>query len=343
MASITMDQFNNIVELTIDTQIVSGIVPLIIGNHGIGKTTVISNMAEEHGCDLVILNLATQSVEDLLGFPDGEGGFKKPEWLVKTSSKRTIYFLDEINRAPTYVLQAMFNFISEGRVHNHRIEEGDVIIAAGNPPGKDYNINEFEDKAFLDRFAIFYLEPDKNSFIDYLTQCEMPLPGFTEAISMCTLQSNHVDEKYVRIPSNRGITKISRLAKEMYSKDPDTFYLMAMGMVGIDMATIIQKMLKDGRDMLTVDDIIEGRLDNLDPEDISIITTLNMKLASYLKSVEVPSDKLKDAVAEYCKVIPRDSEAALLSAIRKATSGGYAVKLLGVDYISDLLEVSKNN
>ena len=69
-----------------------------------------------------VLNLANQTPEDLSGYPDGKGGYILPNWLDR-KSKGTIYHLDEINRAPKYVLQCMFNFINEGRIHTHHINQ----------------------------------------------------------------------------------------------------------------------------------------------------------------------------------------------------------------------------
>ena len=108
------------VELKRDHQL--NLVPQIHGNHGIGKTQMMYQIGKDLDYNVKVLNLANLSPEELLGQLDGKGGYYRPDWFV-VDDKPTIYFLDEMNRAPKYVLQGMFNFINEGRIHTTQLNQ----------------------------------------------------------------------------------------------------------------------------------------------------------------------------------------------------------------------------
>ena len=164
----TIGQYKRIVKFAARMKADHGVnIPIFIwGMHATGKTSATRQVADEIGYHCEVLNLANQSPEDLLGNPVTNHQTKRvefyaPDWLYKGQDlqKRTIYFLDEVNRAPKYVIQSMFNFVNEGRLHNHNIGPDDIIIAAGNPNSAEFEVTDFNDTAWLSRFAHFILSP----------------------------------------------------------------------------------------------------------------------------------------------------------------------------------------
>ena len=138
---------------------------LVWGKQATGKTSSVRQVAvsinsilkqldgEINGATSVTLNLANQTPEELLGFPSKDEATKttiyfRPAWMLDEPKKQVFYFLDEINRAPKYVLQSMFNFINEGRLHDHPIKDCDIVIAAANPPTEEFEVTDFDDAAF---------------------------------------------------------------------------------------------------------------------------------------------------------------------------------------------------
>ena len=101
-------------------------VPIMLwGPTGIGKTTAIYEYAEAVGATVVTLHLASQEPGDLVGLPgrvDNKTVWLRPEWLPdEDDDGQYIFFLDEFNRGPKYVLACMFPFLLEGRLHTHRV------------------------------------------------------------------------------------------------------------------------------------------------------------------------------------------------------------------------------
>ena len=165
---------------------------MVWGWHGVGKTQLVKDVAKEMDYNLVILHLATQDIIDLIGRPvdverkDPTTGevvnvqeWCVPSWLQnskeksKENGKPTIFFLDEFNRGPRIVLNAMLPFLIEGLMHTHRVGPNDAIVAAANPPSDDYEVNELEDKAQLDRLGHVVMKTTVSEYIKYLKTTKM--------------------------------------------------------------------------------------------------------------------------------------------------------------------------
>jgi hypothetical protein len=152
---------------------------LLWGEHGIGKTEGVRQVADRMGFNLVILHLATQDIADLIGIPreiDGVTVWTEPEWLYKAkkqseeTGKPNMFFLDEMNRGHRMVLAAMLPFLIEGKIHTHTINTNDVVIAACNPPTENYDVNDLNDEALLDRLGHIIYRPSTKEYIDYMVK-----------------------------------------------------------------------------------------------------------------------------------------------------------------------------
>lgn len=146
------------------------IVPILWGNQGKGKTAVLKQIAKENGFDGVIhLQLASQEVGDLVGVlleqPDGTAKHARPDWFPE--SGKYMVFLDEFNRAHPDVLQAMFTFILEGKIHQHVLPKETVIVAAANYQSSKFNVTDTSDSALMSRFCHIDFQPTKEEFIVY--------------------------------------------------------------------------------------------------------------------------------------------------------------------------------
>jgi hypothetical protein len=110
------------------------------------------------GC--IDLRLAQQEPGDLIGLPRGEGGrtrWSRPEWWPEEGS-RGILFFDELNRAPVDVRQAVFQLVTEWRLHTHTLPAGWVIVSAVNPDLSGYQVESL-DIAMLRRFCQVRITP----------------------------------------------------------------------------------------------------------------------------------------------------------------------------------------
>jgi len=96
---------------------------LLVGHAGVGKTEIVRQLAQETGRKLYTVILSQLEPGDLLGLPvtrDGVTEFLRPNWLPK-EDERAILFLDEINRAPIYVRQSIFQLVLDRQVGPHKL------------------------------------------------------------------------------------------------------------------------------------------------------------------------------------------------------------------------------
>mgnify|MGYP003110511640 CR=1 FL=1 len=73
------------------------------GRHGIGKSTVVYQIAKQRGLPVVERRASQMTEGDLLGLPKVEGNvttWLAPEWLHTACSKPVVLFLDEVDRYP---------------------------------------------------------------------------------------------------------------------------------------------------------------------------------------------------------------------------------------------------
>lgn len=337
--------FDSILNFTLKAKDANLNIPLFVwGEGGVGKTTRIKHLAEANGCHLEILHAANQSPETLLGLEHKDTEKMQttllpPEWLARgiASEKRTIYFLDELNRAPKYVIQGLFSFINEGHLHTHHIKPGDIVIVAGNPDSNDYEVTGFEDKAFLSRFAHIYLEPgmhDVDSHFKKQNVHEAILGVIAEDPTLVTTVCPH---KIKVTPTNRMMEKIGHALNLMEEGDLENVgYTLFSGMVGGDTASLIVKKAKDSLSLPDPGEILfKGNLKRVRADKMDIVTNTNIRLSKLLKeTMETKSwkenkpsenrvsfqDNCYNNLASYMKHIPKDSAIAFIDDLRTSVN-----------------------
>lgn len=114
-------------------------IPVFVwGNPGVGKSSLVQQIAYENEMQFVDLRLSLLDPTDLRGIPFFEQELKKavwakPEFLPDTNSKaKGILFLDEINSAPPTIQAAAYQLILDRKIGEYVLPDGFAIIAAGN-------------------------------------------------------------------------------------------------------------------------------------------------------------------------------------------------------------------
>lgn len=142
---------------------------LLVGTMGVGKSQIMAQIAKELGINLIDLRLAQQESGDLIGLPykngDNNTHWARPEWWPKEGT-RGILFLDEINRAPNDVRQAVFQLVLDRRLHTHVLPDGWFVAAAMNPDNGNYQV-ETLDPAMCRRFCTIPVDPDVDVWLNW--------------------------------------------------------------------------------------------------------------------------------------------------------------------------------
>lgn len=146
---------------------------MIWGAPGIGKSSIVQQVADENSMGLVDLRLSQLAPTDLRGLPvaeDGQAKWFPPEFLPRDG--RGILFLDEINMAPPAMQGVAQQLILDRRVGSYRVPEGWLIWAAGNR--KEDRAAVFDMPAPLaNRFIHLEVEQHFDSFKQHALRCGM--------------------------------------------------------------------------------------------------------------------------------------------------------------------------
>ena len=147
-------------------------VPCLIGYTGVGKTDMGSIIARRNNRNVIELNLALHSTEDLIGYPykadDGKMHWAPPAWFPEEENKYILY-VDEINRASKDVLNAIMPMLLTGKLHEHSLPEGTWIMSAMNPDNDDFDmVYSFDDAAVISRLVFIEVPPEFNSWKKWL-------------------------------------------------------------------------------------------------------------------------------------------------------------------------------
>ena len=157
---------------------------LLIGPPGIGKTAIMSQVARECGVALVAYTITHHTRQSAIGLPYIEkkayGGktvavteYTMSEIVASiydkiesTGMKNGILFIDEINCVSETLAPTMLQFLQGKTFGNHKIPEGWVIVAAGNPPEYNQSVRDF-DTVTLDRVKRIIVDADYGVWKQY--------------------------------------------------------------------------------------------------------------------------------------------------------------------------------
>lgn len=285
---------------------------LLRGRHGIGKSAIAYQMAEAWGLDTVIERRISQLSEgDMIGLPDRGAvktydgkewqvtSFLPTDWFLEAQFKPVLVFLDEINRGTPETMQACFQFVEKGELNGRKIHPDSRIIAAINH-SKEYQVTPM-DPAFVDRFWVADVEPDKEDWLNWARGRGNINPDIVDFIVQCNEDHFEVKpEKAASLPttditpSRRSWERLNRhLVREVNGQsliDNPTlgaFYDVCRGFVGPDASRALVKFQSDRSQNITPVDIIDGfskiedRVKRMKPEaQVALID----KIKHYLKS-----------------------------------------------------------
>lgn len=208
---------------------------LLIGPPGVGKTQIMEQISMERQIGLVAYTITHHTRQSAIGLPMIErkqyGGREYAvteytmseivasvyEKIEDTGLSEGILFIDEINCVSETLAPTMLQFLQGKSFGAHKIPEGWVIVAAGNPPEYNKSVREF-DIVTLDRIRMIQVEPNLEAWKEYAERVNIH-PAIRSYLNIrkqhfCQIETT-VDGKLFATP--RGWEDLSELI-EVYEK-----------------------------------------------------------------------------------------------------------------------------
>ena len=149
---------------------------MLVGNHGIGKSEILTEFFKEKGMPVVALFLGQMADPgDLIGLPckdekTGKTDFMPPYWF-PVDGKPIVLFLDELNRARPEILQTVMDLALNRKLAGKLLPEGSRIISAVNA-GDQYQLTDL-DPALVSRFNIVNFKPTAEEWLLWARKAQL--------------------------------------------------------------------------------------------------------------------------------------------------------------------------
>jgi MoxR-like ATPase len=144
---------------------------MLWGPRGVGKSSIVRQVAQHHGVPMIDLRLTTIEPVDLRGaiYADevqGKTVWFPPEFLPTAEQPAGILFLDELTAADQRLQISAYSLILDRRVGNYALPAGWQVIAAGNASFHGA-VSHDMGTALADRMFHFHVQAVIDAFLAY--------------------------------------------------------------------------------------------------------------------------------------------------------------------------------
>jgi len=253
-----------------------GVVPMLWGPPGIGKSAIVKQIAEEEGIGFIDLRLSLLDAVDLRGLPkfdDGHVLWARPEFIPEKGSG--ILFLDEITTALPAVQNAALQLVYDRRCGPHRLGDGWSIVCAGNRKEDMAHVFNLS-SALVNRIIHINCEVDVEDVIEYGVQqgWDENIIGFLKFRPSLIYTKPRIAEPYA---SPRAYEFLNNLLKNKITNKE-----IIQGTIGVEAGTEFLTYLEVQKDLPDIDAVINGKEVPL-PKEISVriamLTGVAMRIA----------------------------------------------------------------
>ena len=267
------------------------------GAPGIGKSSIVKQIAKEKDIGFIDLRLALMDPTDLKGIPFYDKESHTALWASPAFLPREgegILFLDELNSAPPSVQSSAYQLILDRRVGEYKLPDGWAIVSAGNREG-DRGVTYRMPSPLANRFVHFELEVDVSDWREWAYK-----NGLDErVIAYISYKSEHLFTFDAKSDAKSFATPRSweYVANILKSSLPQNLLLDAIsGTVGKEVSVSFVSFIKVMHRLPDIESILE-KGEGEQSEEVDVLYALSSGLVSaYLQN---PSDAKLDNLLLY--------------------------------------------
>jgi|TARA_B100000902_G_scaffold129144_1_gene128332 hypothetical protein len=277
------------------------------GPPGIGKSDLVSQIGTDTSREVIDVRLALWEPTDIKGIPYFDSNTSTMTWappaeLPTDPASKAILFLDELNSAPPAVQAAAYQLILNRRVGTYVLPEGVDIVAAGNRDG-DKGVTFRMPAPLANRFVHLEMKVEFEDWLDWATMNRI----HEEVVGYVGFAKQDLYDYDPKSPSKSFATprSWSFVSDMVYDEDIDTETLtnLVSGAVGDGLAVKFMAHRKIASKLPKADDILDGKVEDLEIKEISAMYSLTVSLCYELKDRADKKvqgwDKMADSFFKY--------------------------------------------
>jgi len=267
------------------------------GAPGIGKSSIVKQIAKEKGIGFIDLRLALMDPTDLKGIPFYDKESHTALWAPPAFLPREgegILFLDELNSAAPVVQSSAYQLILDRRVGEYELPEGWALVAAGNREG-DRGVTYRMPAPLANRFVHFELEVSVDDWREWAYKNRLD----SRIIAYISYKSEHLFTFDAKSESKSFATPRSweYVGNILKAKLDRTLYLETIsGAVGKDIAVSFLGFIKVMDRLPNVENILENREFEYS-EEVDVLYALSSGIVS--KYLQNPSEVYLENLLAY--------------------------------------------
>lgn len=257
------------------------------GPPGIGKSDLVSQIGTDTNREVIDVRLALWEPTDIKGIPYFDSNTSTMTWappaeLPTDPASKAILFLDELNSAPPAVQAAAYQLILNRRVGTYVLPEGVDIVAAGNRDS-DKGVTFRMPAPLANRFVHLEMKVEFEDWLDWATLNRI----HEEVVGYVGFAKQDLYDYDPKSPSKSFATprSWSFVSDMVYDEDIDTETLtnLVSGAVGDGLAVKFMAHRKIASKLPKADDILDGKVEDLEIKEISAMYSLTVSLCYELK------------------------------------------------------------
>lgn len=226
-------------KLIVDNPGLAATIPpiLIHSSPGVGKSSIVRQVAEKLGIGFVDVRLAEMESVDIRGLPsvDKDHGVMKwnaPDFWPRDPSSKGIIFLDEITSCDKSCQVAAYELILDRKIGDfYKVPDGWYIVSAGNLT-TDRAVALTMSSALSNRFMHVELDVDHDQWSKWASQNDVhpSVIGFINyrPMNLFNMEKENLERGW---PSPRSWDRVSQMTK-IYGNNEELLRKIVYGLVG---------------------------------------------------------------------------------------------------------------
>jgi hypothetical protein len=272
------------------------------GPPGIGKSDIVKQIGDDAKREVVDVRLALWEPTDIKGIPyynaeQGKMVWAPPSELPMDADSTAIIFLDELNSAPPAVQAAAYQLILNRRVGTYELPKGVDVVAAGNREG-DRGVTYRMPAPLANRFVHLEMKVDFDDWQEWAVTNTVH-PEVVGYVGFAKQDLYDFDPKSASkaFATPRSWSFVSDLLEDD-DTDTDTLHNLIAGAVGDGLATKFMAHRKVAGRMPKAEDILDGKVKDLQIKEVSAMYSLTVSLCYELKDRAEKKTKAWDDMAD---------------------------------------------